>query len=75
MGFIAQEVAALGEALGEDLSVYDARYEKDFEDYHGEKVDDSKLNWSLNYSELIPPIVKVIQEQNKRIKELERRLS
>ena len=75
MGFIAQEMAALGEELGKDLSVYDARYEKEFEEYHGEKVDDSKLTWHVNYSELIPPIVKVIQEQNKRIKELERRLS
>lgn len=75
MGFIAQEVAALGKELGKDLSVYDARYEKDFEEYHGEEVDDSKLNWSVNYSELIPPIVKVIQEQNRRIEELERRLS
>lgn len=75
MGFIAQEVAALGKALGKDLSVYDARYEKDFKEYHGEKVDDSKLNWSVNYAELIPPIVKVVQEQNRRIKELERRLS
>lgn len=75
MGFIAQEMAVLGEELGKDLSVYDARYEKDFEEYHGEKVDDSKLTWHVNYSELIPPIVKVIQEQNKRIKELERRLS
>lgn len=75
MGFIAQEVAALGKTLGKDLSVYDARYEKDFKEYHGEKADDSKLTWHVNYSELIAPIVKVIQEQNRRIKELERRLS
>lgn len=75
MGFIAQEVAALGKELGKDLSVYDARYEKGFTEYHGEEVDDSKLNWGVAYTELIPPIVKVIQEQNKRIKELERRLS
>lgn len=77
MGFIAQDVAKASRALGKDLSVYDARYKGDDEEgqkYFGEEVDDEKLNWGMSYAELIAPLVKVVQTQNKRIAELEKRV-
>ena len=42
--------------------------------YNGEAIDDEKLSWGLNYNELIAPIVLLLQEQNKKIKELSERI-
>lgn len=72
MGFIAQDVAEVGKKLDKDLSVYEAHY-KDREDdyYDGDEVNDDILSWSMMYSELIAPMVKVIQDQEERISKLE----
>lgn len=74
MGFIAQDVAKVGKDIGKDLSLYSAEY-TDGKKYYGEDVDDKKLSWGLTYTEFIPPLVKVVQEQQRRITELERRLA
>lgn len=81
-GFIAQDVATIAKDLGENLSLVKASYvieNKDgtFEDgyYNGsEDIPDEKLAWSLDYNEFIAPLVSVVQEQQKRIEELEKRL-
>ena len=82
-GFIAQDVATIAKDLGENLSLVKASYvieNKDgtFEDgyYNGsEDIPDEKLAWSLDYNEFIAPLVAVVQEQQKRIEELEKKLS
>lgn len=81
-GFIAQDVATIAKDLGENLSLVKASYvieNKDgtFEDgyYNGsEDIPDEKLAWSLDYNEFIAPLVAVVQEQQKRIEELEKKL-
>lgn len=83
LGFGAQDVAKLSKDLDiGDLRLYDAviveedengeKYEKP---YHGEDIDDSKLSWSLAYTELIAPMVLEIQRLMKRIDELERKIN
>lgn len=42
--------------------------------YHGEEIDDEKLSWGLNYTEIIPLLVKMIQKQQKTIEKLSERL-
>ena len=71
MGFIAQEVAEIGKELGKDLSLYTAAYLDESKKYEGEDTDDNDLVWSLAYSQFIAPLVKVVQEQNRRITALE----
>ena len=81
-GFIAQDVATIAKDLGENLSLVKASYvieNKDgtFEDgyYNGsEDIPDEKLAWSLDYNEFIAPLVSVVQEQQRKIEELEKRL-
>lgn len=71
MGFIAQDVAEVCKGIGENLSVYSANYIDETKgEYHGEDVDDSELSWGIAYTELIAPIVKVVQDQHNEIKEL-----
>ena len=36
--------------------------------YHGEKIDDEKLSWSINYTELIPYLVLMTQSHEKELK-------
>ena len=46
-------------------------------EYHDadiEALNDSDLEWNLNYTEFIPYLVKVIQDQQKRIDALEEKL-
>lgn len=66
-GFIAQEVERLLKSLGftsADIAIVNKR--------HPELLDDDETNlYSLNYLNLIAPMVKVIQSQNERIKLLE----
>jgi hypothetical protein len=69
MGFIAQDSAEVAKAIGKDLSFYEAHYQ-DGSDYHGEDADDKDLSWGMMYSELIAPLVKVVQQQQKEIDEL-----
>ena len=78
MGFSAQETAKLCKSINKNLAVVSASYtEKEGNDtptkeYFGEEVDDSLLSWVMDKTELIAPIVKVLQLQNKRIEELEK---
>lgn len=71
MGFIAQDAAKVGKALGKNLSFYEANYiDESKGDYHGEEVDDKELSWGMMYEELIAPLVKVVQQQQKEIDQL-----
>ena len=71
MGFIAQDAAKVGKSLGKDLSFYEASYiDESKGDYHGEEVSDEELSWGMMYDELIAPLVKVVQMQQKEIDQL-----
>lgn len=77
MGFIAQEVAQAAEKnqMG-DLSLYQASvvHEDGTETYYDAETPDKNLSWGLTYSELIAPLVALVQEQEKRIAALEEKL-
>ena len=81
MGFIAQDIAKWCNERNLNLGLYTASYKDEEEDdghhdgYHGEEVDDNLLNWGLAYEELIAPLIKVVQDQQKNIDNLKRRLS
>lgn len=83
LGFGAQDVARLSKDIGiGDLRMYEASIVETDEngetishDYHGEEIDDSKLIWSLNYTEFIAPMILEIQRLMNRVKELEDRLN
>ena len=73
MGFIAQDVAKICNNLDQNLDLVNAAYKDDEEGdklYLGEEVDDNLLNWGLAYEQLIAPMVKVMQNQQKEINEL-----
>lgn len=84
MGFLAQDVADTCNSLNKNLALVTASYigdpslgEEDpmlHTDYFGEKVDDNKLRWGLSYHELVAPMVQVIQDQDKEIKQLRQEL-
>ena len=82
-GFIAQDVAEITKTLGKNLSLVKASHVIENKDgsledgyYNGsEDIPDEKLAWSLDYNEFIAPLVAVVQEQQKRIEELEKKLS
>lgn len=77
MGFIAQEVAqAAKENQMGDLSLYQASvvHEDGTETYYDAETPDENLSWGLTYSELIAPLVALVQEQEKRIAALEEKL-
>lgn len=77
MGFIAQEVAqAAKENQMGDLSLYQASvvHEDGTETYYDAETPDENLSWGLTYSELIAPLVALVQEQEKRITALEEKL-
>ena len=71
MGFIAQDAAKVSKLLGKDLSFYEAHYiDESKGDYHGEDAPDEELSWGMMYDELIAPLVKVVQMQQKEIDQL-----
>lgn len=77
MGFVAQEVAqAAKENQMGDLSLYQASvvHEDGTETYYDAETPDENLSWGLTYSELIAPLVALVQEQEKRIAALEEKL-
>ena len=77
MGFVAQEVAqAAQESQMGDLSLYQASvvHEDGTETYYDAETPDENLSWGLTYSELIAPLVALVQEQEKRIAALEEKL-
>ena len=76
-GFIAQDVAkaAAGHTMG-DLSMYKAAViDGEKEAYYDPNVPDEQLSWGLDYSQIIAPLVQVVQEQQKRLDALENRLA
>jgi len=83
-GFGAQDVYKLTHEIGlKDNGLYRAALKPDEDgnaegiEYHDsdiEALDDSDLEWNLNYTEFIPYLVKVIQNQQKRIDALEEKL-
>ena len=86
MGFIAQEVSESIKQLGiNNLSIVSANVKKITTDedgndhiketYFDEKVDDSQLEWSLNYVEFIAPIVVTIQDQQQEIEYLKNEIT
>lgn len=75
MGFIAQEVAEVGKKINQNLSVYEANYKDESKGkYHGEQVDDNELTWGLAYTELIAPLVQVVQGQQHEIDQLKKEI-
>ena len=82
MGFIAQDVSSLCEELDmPDMSLYEARIksEEGMSKDYVEGTDESELNWYLNYTELIAPLIKTVQLQDEEIqlqnKEIEKQAS
>lgn len=75
LGFLAQETSEICKALGQNLNLCTATYKEDEKPYYGEEADDELLVWGMAYDELIAPLVKVVQEQNKRITELEGKIA
>ena len=70
-GFIAQEVRDAAETTVGDIAAYQASViDGDEEKYFDPTVPDEKLLWQLNYSELIAPIVKLVQSQQQEIEKL-----
>lgn len=81
-GFIAQDVATIAKELGVNLSLARAAHIIQNEDgtiedgyYDGSvNIPDEELSWSLDYNEFIAPLVAVVQQQQKRIEELEKEI-
>lgn len=83
-GFGAQDVYKLAKELGlKDSGLYRAAKMPDKDgnaegiEYHDSDIeahDDKDIEWNLNYTEFIPYLVKVIQDQQKRIDALEEKL-
>ena len=83
-GFGAQDVYKLAHEIGlHDNGMYRAAKMPDKDgnaegiEYHDadiEALDDSDLEWNLNYTEFIPYLVKVIQDQQVRLVEQEKRI-
>lgn len=72
-GFIAQEVREAAENTVGDIAAYQASViDGDEEKYFDPTVPDEKLLWQLNYSELIAPIVKLVQSQQREIEQLKK---
>lgn len=72
-GFIAQEVREAAESTVGDIAAYQASViDGDEEKYYDPTVPDEKLLWQLNYSELIAPIVKLVQSQQQEIERLKK---
>ena len=75
-GFGAQDVYKLAHDIGlHDNGIYRAALKPD-KDGNAEGIEyhDADIEWNLNYTEFIPYLVKVIQNQQKRIDALEEKL-
>ena len=81
-GFIAQDVNEWAKSLGENIALAKASHVTHDEEgnaidnyYDGSTyVPDEELEWSLDYNEFIAPLVAVVQEQQKKIINLEERM-
>lgn len=70
LGLGAQTLNKTIKSLGlGDLSMVQASY-KDGKPYYGESVSDDDLNWSINYIEIIPVLIKAIQELEQKLMEV-----
>lgn len=86
MGFVAQDVYALFKSIGiENAKIYAAGAEdedgaaetSDLKDTQIDEMDDKDLSWGLDYTQLIAPLVSVVQKQQQeieRLKEIANRL-
>ena len=73
LGLVAQDVYQVAKHFNKDLAMIDVAYKESgkevlFKDV--DSIDDEKLTWGLNYSELIAPLVATVQIQQKEIDEL-----
>ena len=82
-GFIAQDVAQLADDLGlGDLSLYQASVittedKETIEKYYDPNdtaIKDKQLAWSLNYNEIVAPLVATVQQQQEEISSLKERI-
>lgn len=76
-GFIAQDVAkaAADNEMG-DLSMYKAAVVGgEEEQYFSPDVPDEQLSWGLDYSQIIPLLVNVVQQQQRDIESLKREVA
>jgi len=83
-GFGAQDVYKLIHELGmKDNGIYRATMMPDKDgntdgiEYHDSNIDarkDADIEWSLNYPEFIPYLVRVIQSQQERLDDQEKRI-
>lgn len=83
-GFGAQDVYKLTQEIGlEDNGLYRATKMPGSEEiaagveYHDSDInahDDAEIEWNLNYTEFIPYLVRVIQDQQKRLDDQEKRI-
>lgn len=74
-GLIAQEVRDAAEQTVGDIAAYQACViDGEEERYFDPDVADDKLLWQLNYSELISPLIKLVQSQQREIEKLKEEL-
>lgn len=67
-GFVAQDVSQAAKDTVGDLALYRAET-KDGKKYNS-SIDDSELEWVLDYEELIAPLTALVQQQQKQIDKL-----
>lgn len=67
-GFVAQDVSQAAKDTVGDLALYRAET-KDGKQYDN-SIDDSELEWVLDYEELIAPLTALVQQQQKQIDKL-----
>lgn len=67
-GFVAQDVSQAAKDTVGDLALYRAET-KDGKKYNS-FIDDSELEWVLDYEELIAPLTALVQQQQKQIDKL-----
>ena len=76
MGFVAQDVARICKDMNRNLAVVTASYKGEVDGaYYGEETDDTKLTWGITYDEIIAPLVKVVQDQQREIEILKERIN
>lgn len=76
MGFIAQEVADVANSTLGDLALFTAVVNNDdgTTSYYDSTVPDDKLSWGLYYEEFIAPLTAFVQQQQKTIESLTKRI-
>ncbi|MCD7756820.1 MAG: tail fiber domain-containing protein, partial [Clostridiales bacterium] len=76
LGFIAQDVVKAATHTVGDLALFKAQVnDDDRADYSQGSYTDDEVTWGLSYEEFIPPIVKMLQADRKRIEALEEQLA